>query len=215
MVSWTTRPFTGPGPFGEAAGRVEGAWAGGGLPAPVQPAPEPGGGGVAAGEGAFDAPEALRERGGAARAGGRGPERLRERMGQGCCKVYAWAPDLQGCSGRGSQSRSRPRRSPRRVFAPHRRPGGGRGPPQTRAACRSCAASFGTPGVPTFILLRGAYKNLNGGGGVSSASLLAMRRGDWASGQSHAVGVACGPPWAWGQPGPACSIPPRSRAGGP
>ncbi len=39
--------------------------------------------GVAAGEGVFDAPEALRERGGAEGAVAEALERLRERMGQG------------------------------------------------------------------------------------------------------------------------------------
>ncbi len=65
-------------PWGRRCGR-----GGGGLPAGVQPAPEPGGGGVAAGEGVFDAPEALRERGGAEGAVAEALERLRERMGQG------------------------------------------------------------------------------------------------------------------------------------
>ncbi len=49
VVFLDNAPFHRSRAFREAAGEVEGAWVGGGLPAPVQPAPEPGGGGVAAG----------------------------------------------------------------------------------------------------------------------------------------------------------------------
>ena len=51
---------------------MEEAGARGGLPAAVQPPSEPGGERLAAGEGVFDAPAALRERRGAEEGGGRG-----------------------------------------------------------------------------------------------------------------------------------------------
>jgi len=54
-----------------AFGEVAGAGAHGGLPAAVQPPSEPCGEHLAAGEGVFDAPAALRGRGGAEGGGGR------------------------------------------------------------------------------------------------------------------------------------------------
>ncbi len=61
-----------PGGGGEEGG-VAGVGACGGIFAAVQPPSEPHGERLATGEGVFDAPEALRERGGAEGGGGRGP----------------------------------------------------------------------------------------------------------------------------------------------